>query len=152
MRRNDRPRRTPFASELSAEQASGNTAPRCARCRGGLVEERRRRHFARHRPCRYSMVADVRSSWTTRRRNSLPSRISKDYAEGLPLRRGLASSGRKVADPYLFPDLQHFLPRSRDLLPLHRVARHGGASCEIWQGRTASALSSATRAEARVPL
>src|SRR6266851_7209151 len=67
MRRNDRLQRTPFTSELSAEQASRYPAPPCTRRRGNLVEERRRRHFARHRPCRNAVVEDVRSSRKTRR-------------------------------------------------------------------------------------
>src|ERR1700720_2864179 len=49
--------------------------------------------------------------------------------------------------PTYFIDVRHFVPRSRHLLPLHRVTRHGGASREIWQRRIAGSFLASTLAE-----
>ena len=113
------------------------------------MEERRHCDFGSHRPCRNAVVADVRPSRKARRYNSLPPGISNDVEEGLPVRSRLARAGRKIDDPCVSADLHHFLPRSRDLLPLHRVTRHSVASGEVRQRRTAGSLSSPIRVEGR---
>ena len=69
--------------------------------------------------------------------------------ERLPGWSRLARSRRKIADPHVSADVRHFVPRSGHLLPLHRVAWHRCASCEIWQRRIAGSLSASTLAKRR---
>src|SRR5260370_1120562 len=124
MRRNDRPQRTPLTSELSAEQTSRAPASRCARRRGRLVEERRRRHFGRHRPCRKAGPAG--DGWLLTGDKYFTSNAGAELAVVAARPEGAAAGVRGLA-LFLVPrcrndgELNYFIRRLKDKIATRSV-------------------------------